>query len=860
VGRDGAIYTSDEKKGIIQVFRPDHFSTYPPWDKALPLISVKWLTDIEMSGAGKGAWDDKQKILYVINKKKKSILRYQNGEAKTPITIDKCRPIALDIDHNGFLWVLDAGKKRVLKLDANGKVLMEFGSSGSSAGKFSKPTDIAISSTGIIYVSDRGNEWVQAFNNDGIFLNALRETTGKKPLEEPIALSINSDDILAVLDEDKYTVTLYSSEGKPLLDFGKEGELPDEFEEPVDLYMTKDEIFILDTDSNNVKVFDLAGSFVRKFGVKGSGKGDFDEPHAITPLGNTVFAVADADNKRIQIITNVHTPIQAGAREAIGRMHAVSVTWETNPESFVSSYLILRSETEDADFQTIGTTEENTFLDTELPPGKTLYYRIAAVAENGNTGRPGNVVSAAPLEYLTSAPQDLTATPSEWTIILNWTPIPDHFVIHYTLYKEVDGEIISIGTSDLPTFTDSGLMANTSYTYQVASVSSDGLESERSVIKTATKTSSKPPLGIDVLTMQDIFSNTYKIYENDGMGNIRITNNTGEILSKIKVSFTLKNFMDFPSEKVIDSLEPGASEDFVLKAVFNNNILTVTEDTPVQTEIRASYYRNNEQHSFNNNHTVNIYEKHRMTWDEKGRFATFITPKDPLLLEFIRSVVTQYADADDTIQRAAAIFRSLGVMGVTYMQDPSNPYQMTSGITDFIDYIQYPRETLQRKSGDCDDLVALIAAALESLGIHTYPVEIPGHMLLMFDTGLPATSDGYTMDDLFVIKDGMLWIPVETTLIGSSFITAWEKGSRNYYAWKDQGLTLLDIRSSWGTYKPASLPGSTWRPSFITRETIEQTYHNEFLTIRRISVQTKVRKYLKTIESHPNDVNALQQV
>jgi len=47
-------------------------------------------------------------------------------------------------------------------------------------------------------------------------------------------------------------------------------------------------------------------------------------------------------------------------------------------------------------------------------------------------------------------------------------------------------------------------------------------------------------------------------------------------------------------------------------------------------------------------------------------------------------------------------------------------------------------------------------------------------MFMMFSTGIAADDDGYTMDDMYVIHDGKLWIPVETTVVGSSFVKAWE--------------------------------------------------------------------------------------
>jgi transglutaminase-like putative cysteine protease len=193
--------------------------------------------------------------------------------------------------------------------------------------------------------------------------------------------------------------------------------------------------------------------------------------------------------------------------------------------------------------------------------------------------------------------------------------------------------------------------------------------------------------------------------------------------------------------------------------------------------LEASYFDSGKRESYSKSTTVSVYEKHKLLWDERERYASFITPKDAPVLSFVRSVVALYKDTKDESQLAAALFNALGVYGLTYIQDPTNPYQVVSGKTNVVDYIQFPRETLERKSGDCDDLVAFYTSALESMGVATRVVEVPGHMFMMFSTGVHAEEDGYTMDDMYVIYEDKLWIPVETTVVGSSFVKAWELGA-----------------------------------------------------------------------------------
>ncbi len=296
-----------------------------------------------------------------------------------------------------------------------------------------------------------------------------------------------------------------------------------------------------------------------------------------------------------------------------------------------------------------------------------------------------------------------------------------------------------------------------------------------------------------------------------------------------------------------------------LRAVFNNRILEVTEDTPVQTEIKVSYYKGQEILSYSENHSIFVYEKHRMTWDEPGRIGTFITPKESVLLEFARSVVTQYREADSQMVLAGMVFDAMGVLGVTYLPDPSNPYQETSGKTDFIDYSQYPRETLKRKSGDCDDLVSLYSAALESLGIETRIILYTGHMLMMFSTGVESPKpDG--LDDMYVVREGKLWVPVEVTLVGKPFNKAWEKGVENYkHWWEGPGLFLLDPRKAWKRFKPASLKATDWRVEFISRDRIEQSF-DEYRVLTKMSLSHRTKRYVMALKEDPKDVDAMHQL
>ena len=848
------VFVGDSKQAVAHVFHAEAASRLDLVPKSASRTSVQWQEAVPLT-ASKMAWNGTD-TLYAIDSDSK-IIQIRNGVIIGKIVVNEVTPISIATDKGGALWVLDKKKMRVVKLDEAGNILSSFGSRGSAVGQLDDPTDIAISSTGIIYVSDRGNRWVQAFSSEGVFLYVIRTSVAAK-LEHPSSIALDPQDMLYVLDKSRSLVTAYSSKGEPLAEFGKSQNSLAALLNPTVVMATSSEVFVL--NGNQVKVFSHSGAYLRSFSAEGNQPGELDEPIAITAKDSTVFFIAEKGNKRIQTFATLYKPEAPEQLTAQGEVHAINLKWPTASLPYIKQYHIYRSPNQDQGYTRIASTPTNQFLDQGLTPEDTYFYRIAAQTFYGHEGATSVAAPGTAQKYTPPAISDFQVEATPFQIKMNWKPIDSPYLKTYWIYQKTGEATTKIGETSTPEFIKTSLTPNTPYTYLISAVGTDGLESEKTVVNAATLVFNKDPLEIDVVHLKDVFSGTYKIYEKDGVGRIKLTNNTDKIIENIKVSFLLKGVMDFPTEGKIDALQPGQSAEFPLMAVFNNSILDITENTSIQALTEASYFENGQRLVYSKNLTVNVYEKHRMIWAERDRFASFITPKDPPIINFVRSVATQFGEVKDDSQLAAALFDALGVVGLTYVQDPTNPYQITSGKADFVDYIQYPRETLERKSGDCDDLVALYSAALESIGIATLIVDVPGHMLMMFATGIPAEGDGYTMEDMYVVHNDQLWIPVETTIVGSSFVKAWETGAAKYYKWKDKGLSIQDAHESWVSYKPATLADSQLKFKNVTPEDIEKKFPGDSTSVLKISSQTKTRKYLRAIEINPDDMEAHMQM
>jgi len=167
------------------------------------------------------------------------------------------------------------------------------------------------------------------------------------------------------------------------------------------------------------------------------------------------------------------------------------------------------------------------------------------------------------------------------------------------------------------------------------------------------------------------------------------------------------------------------------------------------------------------------------------------------------------------------------------------------------------------KSGDCDDLSVLLNAGLENLGIQTAFIDVPGHLLLMFNTGLPIEKrDAVSLQrELLVEYDGTIWIPLEATMISTSFSEAWAEGAKKYHEWQaKKKLKIIPTRQAWGEYQPVTLPPADYTIEVPSKTQVSPKINRERVRLITKSLDRLVMPYRAMAESRPEDTTALMQV
>ena len=175
-------------------------------------------------------------------------------------------------------------------------------------------------------------------------------------------------------------------------------------------------------------------------------------------------------------------------------------------------------------------------------------------------------------------------------------------------------------------------------------------------------------------------------------------------------------------------------------------------------------------------------------WDGKVfHLKEFIKKDQNYLMKYAKEILSENKSKLDTIvyflttfYKAKILFNNLFKKFV-YVADPN----ATS------DFVQFPKQTINLKGGDCDDLSVLYSAVLESVGIQTALIDYKpekglGHVNLLFNTELsPRRAKWITDNDskYFIRKNSngkdQVWIAIETTSL-TGFMKAWELGIEKF--------------------------------------------------------------------------------
>lgn len=174
-------------------------------------------------------------------------------------------------------------------------------------GALSKPMDIEINDDGQVYVVDAIQRRVVIYDASGLY---KREIALDEDITHATGLAVtaNGSRLFVVdtgrIDSTTHKIVVYDDKGKRLLSFGQRGAKNGEFNLPVDAVVSvNNELYVLDAGNFRVQVFDLKGKYLRGWGSVGNGFGQFSRPRSIAADSDGNIYVSDAQFGNVQVFT-----------------------------------------------------------------------------------------------------------------------------------------------------------------------------------------------------------------------------------------------------------------------------------------------------------------------------------------------------------------------------------------------------------------------------------------------------------------------------------------------------------------------------------------------------------------------------
>ena len=303
-----------------------------------------------------------------------------------------------------------------------------------------------------------------------------------------------------------------------------------------------------------------------------------------------------------------------------------------------------------------------------------------------------------------------------------------------------------------------------------------------------------------VISQNPIFRSLHRYYESEPFAKVGLKNISDADLP-VNVSLFVPTMMDNPHSETV-TLPPKSEEEYDIGVSFSSDVLTskkATFDNLVQPEVTVSYKQGGEEKLAQKKlESSYVLGKGKLTWSNPDMIACYVTPADAVVDKFARNFIQYYTPVlndyfgRSNLGRAIILFDALGTHGLVYNIDLETPFLDIADDKSAFDTVKYPGDMLRDKIGDCDDLTALYGSLMANLGIETMFLDVfkpgAGHIFLMFDSGVkPDDLSKYFLDESeVVVLNEKVWIPVEATLVGKPFFSAWKQGALKYNEMKSE--------------------------------------------------------------------------
>lgn len=220
------------------------------------------------------------------------------------VEFDRPGGITID-DARGRVYVVESGNNRVHVLNLDGTFHGEWGGYGVADDRFDRPWGVAVDNVGRVYITDYGNHRVKTFTPDFVPDGAWGiwgTDTGE--FVNPYGIAIGPDDLVYVVDCGNDRVVRFSPSGEDRGQWGAGGGSDGEFAGPTGIVIdVHGDAYVVDTGNHRVQRFRAAdGTHGGSWGEYGDNEQEFKEPRgvAVDRMGDVLVADSSIEANRVQ--------------------------------------------------------------------------------------------------------------------------------------------------------------------------------------------------------------------------------------------------------------------------------------------------------------------------------------------------------------------------------------------------------------------------------------------------------------------------------------------------------------------------------------------------------------------------------
>jgi DNA-binding beta-propeller fold protein YncE len=216
------------------------------------------------------------------------------------------RTHGLRIDREDNIWVTDVGAHIVVKFSPQGQALLTLGTKGqpgvwdegAQSHHFNEPNDVIIGRNGDIFVvqghtAGKGDPRVLKFDKNGNFTKSWGGP-GKEPGQFTVAhgIAIDAKGLLWVTDRENQRIQVFDQDGKFVKELKYAGL-------PCGLVIGDQYIYMVNGFAGQLLRLDLNGNVLAAVGKPGKGLGEFGEAHFVAAGPKGEIYVADTVNSTL---------------------------------------------------------------------------------------------------------------------------------------------------------------------------------------------------------------------------------------------------------------------------------------------------------------------------------------------------------------------------------------------------------------------------------------------------------------------------------------------------------------------------------------------------------------------------------